>query len=116
MGWFVFVLLLAGAIWAYFTLTEMEKEIRAELASDEPEPVPSREQDNKISNAGKADDSDSLESRICSFVNRSSGVLQTELYKYFPGIDKKIIQKALLDLDRSGKISRTKSGSTYKIS
>ena len=102
MGWLIALLLIAGGVVAYRYLVTVEAEIRAEIAAAESDvstpatdPVP--------------------DSRFIKLVIDRPGILQTDIYKEFPGVDRKQIQKELLELDRSGRISRRKLGNSYQL-
>lgn len=112
MGFILFILLLAGGILAFLTLTRMEKEIRAEIASAEASPGAEQPAPEP---RGKAEPVDSLEERICHHVRISPELLQTDLYIRLPEYDRKLIQKSVLNLERSGKLNRVRSGNSYKL-
>lgn len=56
-----------------------------------------------------------LESSLMNFLQNNNGVLQKDIYKNFDSCVKPEIQHLLYDLEKSGKIQRTKVGNTYKI-
>ena len=103
MGWLFTLLLIAGGVVVYRYLVTVEAEIRAEIAAAEIAATP------PATDPGP-------ESNILSLVKSRPGILQTDVYKEFPGVDRKQIQKELLELDRSGRVSRKKSGNTYQLS
>jgi hypothetical protein len=113
MGWILFVLLLTGGIVVYYFLAQMEQEIRAELTATE-DPEPHLEKSTTAESRQNASD-ESLDTLLCGIIQNSPGILQTDLYQQLPDIDKKLVQKELLMLDRSGNISRVRSGNTYQL-
>ena len=102
MGWLIFLLLIAGGVVVYRYLVNVEAEIRAEIAA------PESAGDTPSTGSGP-------EPTIIDIVKNHPGILQTDIYKEFPGVDRKLIQKELLELDQSGRISRKKHGSTYQL-
>ncbi len=62
--------------------------------------------------AGKAG---SLEKRIAKLVRERPGLLQTELYGFFPAIGRKQMQGLLLRLGRQGVLQRTPEKGTYRL-
>ncbi len=104
MGWLITLLLIAGGVVVYRYLTTVEAEIRSEIAATEDTGKPSSVSDS------------TTESIIISLVRARPGILQTDIYREFPRFDRKQIQKELLELDRSGRISRRKFGNTYQLS
>ncbi len=116
MFWIIFLLLLVGCAYAYYILKAMEAEIRAEI--DSINPVDNSEEgvsDSSHDTSGP-DDNGSIENRIIEIIKNSPGIRQSELYKEFNTVAKTDLQKKLLNLDRSGKILRIRSGNTYQLS
>lgn len=62
------------------------------------------------------EESQNLEERLLNVIKVNSPVLQTDLYKTFDPILKGDIQNLLYAWSKNGKISRIKTGRTYKIS
>jgi len=119
-----FMVFLAGAAAAGYLgvkkLKEIEREIRQEAGSvtepdqekhppdvqAEPEPAPLH---------GEAEEGLSMETRILQCLAGRQGMLQTELYGYFPEQDRKTMQGILLEMARGGLLRREKEGSTYRL-
>ena len=116
MFWIIFLLLLVGCAYAYYILKAMEVEIRAEI--DAPSAVEDSEErvSDSSHDASGSDDSGSIEKRIIEVIKKSPGIRQSDLYREVNTADKAVIQKKLLNLDRSGKILRIRSGNTYQLS
>jgi hypothetical protein len=57
----------------------------------------------------------SLEKRIAKLVRERPGLLQTELYGFFPAIGRKQMQGLLLRLSRQGVLQRTPEKGTYRL-
>ena len=116
MGWIIVLLFLAaGGVYAYRILTQMEREIRAEI--DE---VSSDIDDLKEKQPEHKDTEDSIETtdpgeRILFVIRTHPGIYQKDIYPLLEGIDKKMIQKLLLNYDRSGKVLRKSVGNTYTL-
>lgn len=118
------MMVLAGAAAAGYLgvkkLKEIEKEIR-QGAPPAAEPVrrePLREEPSAPvpeSPSAKAEKELSLEARIIDCLTGHAGMLQTELYGYFPEQDRKTMQGILLEMARSGQVRREKEGSTYRL-
>ncbi|PLX79424.1 MAG: hypothetical protein C0615_02380 [Desulfuromonas sp.] len=116
MGWFIVVLLLAGAFfYAYHVLTQMEREIRAEIGDDESASEPVKEEMSPPSKSEGQIEADDPSEMILKVIRENPGISQTDLYPYLEGFEKKSIQKLLLNYDRSGKVLRERSGSTYTL-
>ncbi len=107
MGWIVLLILIAGGAVAYRQLVTMEAEIRAEIAAAEQPP------DNSHPPADAEADAESV---IVNLIRARPGILQTDLYKELPAWSRRQVQKELLSLERSGRITRRKSGNTYQLS
>ena len=117
MVWFIFLLfVVGGAFFAYRYLVALEKEIRAEIGSGEESVSISVKSPESPEKKPTVIESVSIDQRIKSIIMAQPGILQTELYVAINDIDKKIIQKELLNLDRSGKISRSRAGNTFQLS
>ena len=115
MGWIYLILLIAGGVFVYRTLVAIEKEIRAEIEVSgidssvcNKDEIPAVTTPTVVAN-------DSIDQRISVTIANRPGILQTEMYVEFQDVDKKLIQKELLNLDRSGKISRLRSAKTFKL-
>lgn len=54
--------------------------------------------------------------RILSKIKESSGILQTDLYKFFPDINKNDISYTLFYAAENGVVKRFKKGRTYELS
>lgn len=53
--------------------------------------------------------------KLPDIIKKNPGILQTDVYKMFPPEYKNIISNELYSMDRSGKITRTKSGRSYTL-
>jgi hypothetical protein len=94
----------------------MEAEIRAEIDSGSPVSEPEEKVSASSHVIPGTDDSGSLENRLMAFIKTNPGIRQSELYKEFNATAKTVLQKVLLNLDRSGKVLRVRSGNTYQLS
>ena len=56
-----------------------------------------------------------LPSNLMDFLNDNNGILQADVYKHFSPVVKSEIQSLLYEWDKTGKISKEKSGKSYKI-
>ena len=115
MGWIYLSLLIAGGVFVYRTLIALEKEIRAEIEGPGNDSPVSRKDDIPVVTTPAVVANDSIDQRISIVIANRPGIFQTEIYAELQGVDKKLIQKELLNLDRSGKISRIRSGKTFKL-
>ncbi|PLX97883.1 MAG: hypothetical protein C0623_14270 [Desulfuromonas sp.] len=115
MTWFVLlVLALGGGIMLWRWLTTLEKDIRAEIESSGETASPSGDSGN--SGAGKSViDAAEPVSRILEVIKVQPGILQKDLYPELADIERKDLQKMLLNLDRSGRISRVRVGNSYQL-
>ena len=104
MGLLFIVLMIAGGVIVYRYLVTIEAEIRAEIA--QAEQASSSPEEHEVRS----------QSGVIELIRTHPGILQKELYQKLPGLDRRAIQKELLDLDRSGKISRRKSGNCPPVS
>ena len=116
MFWIIVLFLLVGCAYAYYLLKAMEAEIRAEIDSISPVDQPEERVSDSSHDIPGLNDSESIEKRIIEVIKNSPGIRQSELYKEFKTTNKADIQKKLLNLDRSGKILRIRSGNTYQLS
>ncbi|BCA80137.1 hypothetical protein [Desulfuromonas sp. AOP6] len=57
----------------------------------------------------------SMDTRVLNCLAGQEGMLQTELYGYFPEQDRKTMQGLLLEMSRKGLLRREKEGSTYRL-
>lgn len=57
-----------------------------------------------------------LEKDLISIIKGNPGILQKDIYKMFDPVAKSYIQEKLYFFGKSGKITREKSGNTYKLS
>ena len=115
MGWIYLILLIAGGVFVYRTLVAIEKEIRAEIEGADTNSSVSRKDDIPVVTAPSVVAIDSIDQRISVAIATRPGIFQTEIYAELQDVEKKLIQKELLNLDRSGKISRVRSGKTFKL-
>ena len=115
MGWIYLILLIAGGVFVYRTLIAIEKEIRAEIEVSGIDSSASNKDEILAVTTPTVVVNDSIDQRISVAIATRPGILQTEMYAKFHVADKKLIQKELLNLDRSGKISRVRSGKTFKL-
>lgn len=53
--------------------------------------------------------------KILSYIQTNEGVLQTELYKVFPSIERSDISSILYWAEKNGQINRKKEGRTYRL-
>ena len=119
-----FMVFLAGAVAAGYLgvkkLKEIEQEIRQGAPSaaepdqgDHPQDV----QPKPVAEAPRSETEEdlSMEARILHCLAGHEGMLQTELYSYFPEQDRKTMQGILLEMARGGLLRREKEGSTYRL-
>lgn len=116
MFWIFLLFLFVGCAYVFNSLRVMEAEIRAEIDSANPVDESNESLSDSVCNVTSRNDSESIDERLIGFIKNRPGVRQSELYKEFNSVGKASLQKELLNLDRSGKISRIRSGSTYQLS
>lgn len=114
MKWIFLLLLSAGAVFVYRYLVTLEREIRFEIGSGDKEPADEKRPNNTVGQSVSVQ-AVSLDQRLLSVIKASPGVVQTALYAAVQDVDKKLVQKELLLLDRTGKISRIRSGNSYQL-
>ena len=58
---------------------------------------------------------DGIDEKLIQIIKKSPGILQKDVYAFFPPLVKKEIQSVLYQLDEIGLIQREKAGNTYKL-
>ena len=138
MGFFFSLLGMAAmtalGLYGYGKLRDLEMHIRTDLGEagkgKEP-PLEKREEpavrkakvekiipeEREETKEGSSDvpESSPLEQQILEEVSRRPGILQSDLYEYLPAIERRALQKILLDMDRQGKLRREKEKSSYRL-
>jgi hypothetical protein len=57
----------------------------------------------------------SLDHRLREAVKKEPGILQTALYGRFPDVKERVLQQALLKMDREGTLRRTREKGSYAL-
>ena len=114
MGWIILLVLVVGGVLIARRLIELEKEIRAEIDSVETVNETDIDSDS-VKLKSNADQVTELDQRILTLIKREPGLLQKDFYSRIPDIDKAHIKKKLLELDRTGRILRKRSGNTFSL-
>ena len=112
MGWIILVLLALGGYFVYNYLVALEKEIRAEISAAE---EMSRSGSDQGRDDGLKDQNLSPEQMVEAVIAAHPGILQSDLYGEVLELDRKTLQKTLLELDRSGRVLRVRSGNTFQL-
>lgn len=56
-----------------------------------------------------------LDDRLREAVRKEPGILQTTLYERFPEVKSRVMQQTLLNMDREGRLRRTREGGSYAL-
>lgn len=110
---FIFILACAFVVYIYHWLVTLEREIRSEVGSEEPDGSSDFVGEKK----GATEQSllDPLSQRIISLVAASPGLLQKEVYGQLADLDRSKIQKRLQQMAATGELLRVRAGSSYKL-
>lgn len=121
MGWFGLLVLAALAVVGWFVFRElkmMETDILRDIETKNAATAQSRDDsDETPSTQGEVSAvvDGSLDGQLARLISERPGLIQTEIYPQFSGLNRKQIQQALLELDRRGVVRREKHRGSYRI-
>ena len=123
-GWLVVIGGGAAGYWLYRRLKRIESEILEEIRSprqrESPAPAGPGKGEPPVGTAVPKEEKApepvaAPEARVLDIVRSRPGILQTELYEHFAEESRREIQDLLLQMDRDGRVSREREGSTYRL-
>ena len=121
MGWFGLLVVVALAVFGWFAFRElklMETDILRDIEAKNAAAAQSRDDsDETPSTQGEvaAGADKSLDGQLARLISERPGLVQTEIYSQFSGLNRKQIQQALLELDRRGVVRREKHRGSYRV-
>ncbi|OQY18759.1 MAG: hypothetical protein B6I36_06195 [Desulfobacteraceae bacterium 4572_35.1] len=118
MGDFFFIVIVVGALIAFFYSKNRGDETNCSATNCAEEPVaeePVAEEPVAEEPVAEESELNALAWRVLHRVMENPGILQTEMYKLFPRENRKHLQTTLLQLDKDKVLLREKDGNTYRL-
>jgi len=115
------LVLVALAVFGWFAFRElklMESDILRDIEAKNAVEAQSRDDIDEASSTQSevsAGADQSLDGQLARLISERPGLIQTEIYSQFSGLNRKHIQQALLELDRRGVVRREKYRGSYRV-
>jgi len=116
-SWIVAAGAAAGGYYCYRRLQGMEQEIRDEQKKSPDPPEPEEIKSGSAGDSGGQERAivSSLATQLVFLAQAEPGILQTELYRRFPGENRRTLQELLRQLADEGRLRREKVKSSFRI-